>query len=312
MIFTAPLQTPEPSVNYTRVLARDDDAGVTNKSLVGLLCVFFGYLVVVMAVAYVVVSLGWLLRGRPGTLAEFASYAMHYEYPEGLLGSHLGLATMTLICFGVVYWIHRVPPRWLVSVQPGMRWRYLLACLLVACVALNAIYWLSRIGQPFQPDLPSNASLWFSSILIASPLQAAGEEFVFRGYLMQSVGTFARSPWVSVAFSAAIFAMMHGSQNLPLFVDRLGFGLLAGGLVVLTGGLEAAIAAHVINNVFSFGYATLTGTLTQAHAISVSSWTTTGWDLAAYAITFAGCWFVGKKMNVARKTPNFVSGAKTV
>lgn len=114
MIFTAPLQTPEPSVNYTRVLARDDDAGVTNKSLVGLLCVFFGYLVVVMAVAYVVVSLGWLLRGRPGTLAEFASYAMHYEYPEGLLGSHLGLATMTLICFGVVYWIHRVPPRWLV------------------------------------------------------------------------------------------------------------------------------------------------------------------------------------------------------
>jgi membrane protease YdiL (CAAX protease family) len=42
------------------------------------------------------------------------------------------------------------------------------------------------------------------------------------------------------------------TQNLPLFVDRLAFGLLAAILVWRTGGLEAGIAAHVVNNVCAY------------------------------------------------------------
>ncbi|RYJ05480.1 MAG: CPBP family intramembrane metalloprotease, partial [Actinomycetales bacterium] len=37
--------------------------------------------------------------------------------------------------------------------------------------------------------------------------------------------------------------------------DRLAFGLVAGMLVVLTGGLEAGIAMHVLNNWLAFGLA---------------------------------------------------------
>ena len=51
---------------------------------------------------------------------------------------------------------------------------------------------------------------------------------------------------------SVVFALLHGTQNLPLFADRLVFGLLAGLLVWRTGGLEAGIAAHVINNVFAY------------------------------------------------------------
>lgn len=307
---SGPITKPPASVDYTKVLKTDDSA--STRSLVGFLVVFCGYLFGVYVLAHAVVGVGWLLRGTPEGFQDFAAKALRYELPEGLLGSHLGLASMTLICFAVVYWEHRVRPRWLISVQPGMRWRYLFACLLAACVSLNAVYWISRAGKPFEIAPPEDAWLWFVFILLASPLQAAGEEFVFRGYLMQAVGTFSRSPWIPVVFSAAIFAMMHGSQNLALFVDRLGFGLLAGGLVVLTGGLEAAIAVHIINNVFSFGYATLSGTLTQAREISVSSWATTAFDLLAYALTFGACWLIGKKMNVADRTPDFVSGAKSM
>ena len=86
-------------------------------------------------------------------------------------------------------------------------------------------------------------------ILLTSPLQAAAEEIFFRGYLMQALGSLVAKPWFGVVASALVFALLHGTQNLPLFVDRLAFGLLAGLLVWRTGGLEAGIAAHVVNNV---------------------------------------------------------------
>ena len=41
----------------------------------------------------------------------------------------------------------------------------------------------------------------------------------------------------------------------PIFFDRFAFGLVAGMLVILTGGLEAGIAMHVLNNWLAFGIA---------------------------------------------------------
>ena len=86
-------------------------------------------------------------------------------------------------------------------------------------------------------------------IILTSPLQAAAEEIFFRGYLMQALGSLVAQPWFGVVVSAVVFALMHGVQNPALFLDRLGFGLLAGFLVWRTGGLEAGIGAHVINNI---------------------------------------------------------------
>jgi uncharacterized protein len=53
-----------------------------------------------------------------------------------------------------------------------------------------------------------------------------------------------------------LFALAHGiGQSPPVFFDRLAFGLVAGVLVIATGGLEAAIAMHVLNNFVAFGFA---------------------------------------------------------
>ena len=91
-------------------------------------------------------------------------------------------------------------------------------------------------------------------ILFTTPLQAVGEEYVFRGYLMQALGSLFGT-WVAVIAPALLFALAHGLQNFPLFFDRFAFGLVAGYLVVRTGGLEAGIALHVLNNYVAFGFA---------------------------------------------------------
>ena len=94
------------------------------------------------------------------------------------------------------------------------------------------------------------------------------EEVFFRGYLLQALGSLVAQPWFGVVVSAVVFALLHGTQNLPLFVDRLAFGLLAGVLVWRTGGLEAGIAAHVVNNVFAYVIAGLTTSIAALKAIS--------------------------------------------
>ena len=88
--------------------------------------------------------------------------------------------------------------------------------------------------------------------------------------------------------SALIFALMHGVQNPALFLNRLGFGLLAGVLVWRTGGLEAGIGAHVVNNICAYVIAGLTSSIAAVRAIaSPIGWLDSGIQLGGFAV-FAG------------------------
>jgi membrane protease YdiL (CAAX protease family) len=115
-------------------------------------------------------------------------------------------------------------------------------------------------------------------VLLLTPLQAAGEEYLFRGYLTQAFGSLVwgrrASQVLAVLGPALIFALFHGfSQDAPVFFDRFAFGVVAGILVIRTGGLEAAIAMHVLNNFLAFGLALAFGDLTTAlTATGGSSW----------------------------------------
>ena len=51
---------------------------------------------------------------------------------------------------------------------------------------------------------------------------------------------------------APLFSAAHGPQDLLTFLDRFAFGLAASAVVWLTGGLEAAIVLHAVNNVLVF------------------------------------------------------------
>ena len=76
------------------------------------------------------------------------------------------------------------------------------------------------------------------------------------GYLTQAVGGVFHRAWVAVLVPAFLFGLAHGfGQSVPVFFDRFAFGVVAGILVILTGGLEAGIAMHVLNNFLAYGLA---------------------------------------------------------
>lgn len=91
--------------------------------------------------------------------------------------------------------------------------------------------------------------------LLAIPLQAAGEEVAFRGAVIPAAGSWFRGTRLAIVFgilvSGALFALVHVSLD-PWFVSYLFvFSACAAIMGLISGGLEAAMAFHVSNNVLA-------------------------------------------------------------
>jgi uncharacterized protein len=243
------------------------------------------FVLVNLVVSQVVVMVFWATTAADQQFRDFSANAFAFQLPVGMLAANLGLAALIPISWALMALIHQMRPRWLSSVQPGIRWRYLLACLAIAAVVLNGVMLLSTtVGEELTIRPQSGFWGFFIVIVLTSPLQAVAEEIFFRGYLLQAFGSLLGRPWLGVVASALVFALLHGTQNVPLFVDRLAFGLLAGLLVWRTGGLEAGIAAHVINNVFAYLIAGLTSTIAALKAIKGIGWVDAAFDVGGFAL----------------------------
>jgi membrane protease YdiL (CAAX protease family) len=269
------------------------------------------FLLITTVISQALVTLFWATTSGSQPYRDYFSRAFAFELPLGMLSVNLGLAALIPISWGLMTAVHHMRPGWLSSVQPRIRWRYLFGCLAIAAVVLNGVALLATTlggNLPFQPQKGFWAFL--AVIVLTSPIQAVGEEIFFRGYLLQSLGSLVARPWFGVVVSAVVFALLHGTQNLPLFVDRLGFALLAGLLVWRTGGLEAGIAAHVVNNVFAYVLAGLTTSISALKAIKGIGWVDAGFNFGGFALFAVLAYGLSRLMklqtrvDLARATPS--------
>jgi len=277
-----PGQLPVDGAPYPLALRNPET--VWWRSLLGALFGLSLYLLLVILVSTLVVRIGWIAT-HPVDYNTYYAQALAYERPIGLLASNAGIAVLIPISLALVLVIHHARTQWLFSVQPGMRWRYLLVCLGVSAVVFVGIQAVMELASPAARIAPqADFGLFLAVVLISSPIQAAAEEIFFRGYLMQALGSAVAKPWFGVVASSLVFALMHGTQNLALFVNRLAFGLLAGLLVWLVGGLEAGIAAHVLNNIVAFGWAGLTTSIAGLRSVQALTWAQSGLQIAAFVL----------------------------
>lgn len=293
---------PPPEVAYERTLSASGRGWPF--AVFGIILGIATFVLLSGTVAQLLILAFWkagLIEG--GTFAEATRAGAAFTTPWGMLAVHLGLAMLIPISLALVLAVHRTAPGWLCSVRPLFRWPLLGWSMLAGLVLLNLTLWASW-GWSIPAIRPQEGLAGFLVvILLTSPLQAAAEEFFFRGYLMQALGSFVRTPWLPIAGSALIFAAFHGTQNLPLFLDRFGFGLLAGFLVSRTGGLEAAIGLHIVNNILAFSYAALTSSVAQVKAVQQVGWIDLGWDLAGFALCTVTAVLLARRLRVATRTP---------
>ncbi len=292
----------------------------TWKPVVGVLIVVVAFFVLTALVYVVVAGIAAIFQDgswidnfiKSGDLKKNVT-------PATLLGLNLGLGSLILVTWFVMRVVHGMRPRWLTSVVPRMRWKFFFACLGLAAVALLAQIVVGSLlpggnGAGIEGkvnDFTTSTALAAIVVLLTTPLQAAGEEYVFRGYLLQAFGSLSGNKWVAIGGTGVLFALAHGTQNFPLFFDRLAFGLIAGWLVCRTGGLEAGIALHVLNNFLAFGLALSFGDLSSTLNVTEASWWNIVLTVTQSAVYVALVLVVARKMGLQTMTrpPSTAPGA---
>jgi uncharacterized protein len=257
------------------------------RPLVGVLLLGLSMIVIGPALAMIPVLLWLFATGDLSGAAYDRALDLTDPTALGLAYVNLALALLIPLTWAITRLLHGLKPGWMASVFPRIRWGYLAICFGLSVVALIAMLAVSMV-LPAEADQTATGTLneftdktrdFVLVVALLTPFQAAGEEYAFRGYLTQACGglfgfagpTISRA--VAIVVPAVLFALAHGlGQSVPVFFDRLAFGLVAGALVILTGGLEAGIAMHVLNNFLAFGFALAFGDMGEALNATGGSW----------------------------------------
>lgn len=145
------------------------------------------------------------------------------------------------------------------SVAFRVRWRWLFFSVLPAVAIIALSFGISYGVFPLLDgewlDAPTTDVGLYAVcaifIVLLTPLQAAAEEYVFRGLLAQIVGAWIRYVPFAIVLPSIVFASLH-IYDVWGILDVFVFGIAASLVVWRTGGLEAGIAMHSINNIAIF------------------------------------------------------------
>ncbi|TNY35181.1 CPBP family intramembrane glutamic endopeptidase [Thermomonospora catenispora] len=201
----------------------------------------------------------------------------------GGVNAELGFTLVSVAVFlplvPLAAWIfQRRRPGTVSSVVGRLRWRWLLLCLglaVLTSIASILITWATSllVDDPAVMDGEGGwvgwGAFWVPLVLVVLlvPFQASAEEYFFRGWLLQAIGSCTlerrtgrvgrglsrvfRTPWPAICISGVAFMSLHGYVGWAAGAIFM-FAVITGWLTVRTGGLEAAIAVHVVNNTVAF------------------------------------------------------------
>jgi len=144
------------------------------------------------------------------------------------------------------------------SIAGRLRWRWMARLILPVVIAYGAstlfsVFLLPVLTGESIPHGAVSSSTWIVVLVavLLVPLQATAEEFFFRGYLAQTIGGWLKHPLFAILLPVPLFTIGHQYDVWGL-IDVSVFAVVAGWLVWRTGGLEASIVAHVVNNTVIF------------------------------------------------------------
>lgn len=239
-----------------------------------------GALGIVFYLVMLVVVLVFMIIAAMGDPTSLDRMLVLTENPSFDLGDPVMLVFLlaTIVLMLPAYWLASLIVNGkrvgLISSAAGrLRWRWMLLCTGIAIVVSAVLTGVSFLVPGASGDAGDGGAnpLWWVSliiILLLVPLQSAAEEYVFRGYLMQAIGRWLRHPAFAILLPVPLFVMGHLYDLLGQLSVGL-FAVAAGWLTWRTGGLESAIALHVVNNV--------TGFLLSLGAGSDPTESSTGW-----------------------------------
>ncbi|MEV4141195.1 type II CAAX endopeptidase family protein [Dactylosporangium sp. NPDC049742] len=225
----------------------------------------------------------------------------------------LALAMLIPCVFFAAWWVQRRRPGTVSSVQGRLRLRWLGVCALVAVptivlllVGTNLLYALTGDYGVEESGAWVGAGAFIPAVLmllVLVPLQSAGEEYLCRGWLLQAVGAYVRPLWLPLAVQAVVFAAMHGDGTPWGYADLLLYSIATGWLTVRTGGLEAAIALHAVNNLVGMAGAAAFGELDATDTVAGAEWQFLAADVLLLPVYVAVITWLARRRHLVTLAP---------
>lgn len=185
-------------------------------------------------------------------------------------------AVLLGLLFLLVKYMHQRSIKSLTTARKKIDWSraafsfFLIVGITVITFAISYSLDSSEIEIQFDP-------IKFSILLIISlllfPLQIGLEEYLFRGYLMQHIGIFAKNKWVPLLVTSVLFGVFHGANpevaeiGYVVMVFYIGTGLFLGIMTLMDEGLELALGFHFGNNLLAAILVTANWSALQTDAI---------------------------------------------
>ncbi len=237
---------------------------------------------------------------NPGIFAQLAANPNDYS----VLGLNMNMLLMILLfpfIAGLAAFLFLVKPlnyrtiKTTINGTGRIRWnRFFISGLI--WLVLGAIYFF--VYMKFDPANFSlnnaTASLIILSVIsiLFIPFQAAFEEILFRGYLMQGFSVLVTYRWFPLLMTSLLFGLMHAFNPevkefgfFTMMPQYILFGLIFGIITILDDGIEAAMGAHTANNIFLCIMVTNKASALQTQALfeqhSIYPWT----EFAALLVT---------------------------
>lgn len=210
-------------------------------------------LLFVLAVVFSLLLFGAVV-GLAAALGTGVGSDLSFADPFWELGFGFGSIAILLPAVALtVRWVGKRRLGSVSSVAGGLRWGWLLHCLGWALLAIGL-----AIGVDLVRGVDWEAAAWpgwpaflavLALALILIPFQAAAEEYICRGWLVQTLASWTRTPWPGIVISSLVFTGLHDYTEPWVLGEMFLFAIALCWLTLRTGGLEAAIALHVVNNV---------------------------------------------------------------
>jgi uncharacterized protein len=181
------------------------------------------------------------------------------------LAGNLGLAALIAVAIGLERLLYGRQTLRLHSITGRFRWRLLgrLALVLTPVWVIFAVFLFLFLQRPLV--VTGNTIPLLLLVLATVPLQAAGEEYLYRGLISRAVGSQFANPRIAIVaamgISGLLFVLSHGNadpwSNAFYVSAVVGLSLTAH----VSQGLEAPALIHALINVSFFIPLVLTNSL---------------------------------------------------
>ncbi len=120
---------------------------------------------------------------------------------------------------------------------------------LVVMILSTAIDW-GLAPKGFTVTIGTLNPVIILTTIVCLAVQTFAEEFIFRGYLTQSLLLATKRPMIAAAIAALLFGSLHIPNGLPQAAGATALGFVLSLIAIRTGGLAFGWGLHFANNLF--------------------------------------------------------------